>query len=73
MINKNQIEQITELFKALSDPARVRIIWMLGKQMYYKLTDDHVRQVLEIGMEHVKESRSAHRTSPASFYFYKRV
>ena len=88
-----EIDQITELFKVLSDPARVRIIWMLndeicvselaeklsmtqsavshqlgvlkvnglvqkrrnGKQMYYKLTDKHVRQVLKIGIEHVSE------------------
>ena len=92
-MQQEEIDQITELFKVLSDPARVRMIWMLneeicvselaeklsmtqsavshqlgvlkvnglvqkrreGKQMYYKLIDHHVRQVLKIGMEHVKE------------------
>lgn len=94
-MNKEEIDQITELFKALSDPARVRMIWMLnkeicvselaerlhmtqsavshqlsvlkvnglvkkrrdGKQIYYKLTDYHVRQVLKIGIEHVNEGK----------------
>lgn len=92
-IQQEEIDQMTELFKVLSDPARVRIIWMLyeeicvselaeklrmtqsavshqlgvlkvngivqkrraGKQMYYKLTDNHVKQMLKIGMEHVNE------------------
>ena len=93
MINREEINQMTGLFKALSDTARIRIILMLnneicvselaeklnmtqsavshqlsvlkanglvekrrdGKQIYYKLTDNHVTQVLKIGMEHVKE------------------
>ncbi len=93
MINREEINQMTGLFKALSDTARIRIILMLnneicvselaeklnmtqsavshqlsvlkanglvekrrdGKQIYYKLTDNHVTQVLKIGMEHVNE------------------
>lgn len=81
------------MFKVLSDSARIRMIWMLnkeicvselaeklsmiqsavshqlgvlkvnglvkkrreGKQMYYKLKNNYVRQVLKIGMEHVNE------------------
>ncbi len=92
-ISKDEIDQMTELFKAFSDPSRIRIIWLLendicvselaeklnmtqsavshqlsvlkvnglvkkrraGKQTYYKLADHHVRQVLRIGIEHVKE------------------
>lgn len=46
MMDKEEINQMTELFKALSDD---------GKQIYYKLADNHVRQVLKIGMEHVNE------------------
>lgn len=94
-MNKEEINQMAELFKTLSDPARVRIIWMLnkeicvselaeklnmtqsavshqlsvlkvnglvkkrrdGKQMYYRLTDNHVRQVLEIGIEHINDGK----------------
>lgn len=91
---KENLEQIAELFKAFGDPTRVHILSLLlrqelcvtdiadavelsqsaishqlrilkqmhlikyrreGKNLLYSLADDHVRTILEMGLEHIME------------------
>jgi len=86
--------QMAELFKALADPTRLRILWALSKQemcvcdlaqlagvsesaishqlrmlrqlnlvnnrrsgpvLYYRLADDHVRELMELALTHIRE------------------
>ena len=89
-----EVEQLSQLFKALGDPTRLRIVMALqqgemcvcdlaaalqlsesatshqlrrlrvqalarsrreGQVVYYSLDDDHVAQLLELGLTHVQE------------------
>ena len=91
-----QSNQTAELFKALSDPTRLRIVQSLlidelcvcdisavidisisaishqlrllrsmkivknrkeGKMVYYSLTDEHIRELINIADEHINEER----------------
>ena len=93
--DKQNIEQIAELFKAFGDATRVQILFLLlreeelcvsqiteevdlsqsaishqlrilkqmhlikyrrnGKNIVYSLADDHVRTILQMGLEHIME------------------
>lgn len=92
MLNAVQMSELAEMFSALSDPSRLRIIAELisgeknvgtiaeqvglsesatshhlrslrqmrivqarkeGRQVFYSLIDDHVRQLYEVGLEHI--------------------
>lgn len=92
ILERENLEQIAELFKAFADPTRVHILSLLaqqercvgdiaqgmeitqsavshqlrilkqmhlikfrreGKNILYSLADDHVRTILQMGLEHV--------------------
>ena len=94
ILERENLEQIAELFKAFADPSRVHILSLLaqrelcvgdiaqgmeitqsaishqlrilkqmhlikfrreGKNILYSLADDHVRTILQMGLEHVLE------------------
>ena len=94
-VNRENTEQIADLFKAFGDATRVRILFLLlekeeqcvseitdeveltqsavshqlrilkqmhlikyrreGKNVVYSLADDHVRTILQMGLEHILE------------------
>jgi ArsR family transcriptional regulator len=92
MLDAAQMSELAEMFSALSDPSRLRIIAELisgemnvgaiaeqvglsesatshhlrglrqmrivqarkeGRQVFYSLIDDHVRQLYQVGLEHI--------------------
>ncbi len=93
-LSDKYIERLSQLFKAMADPSRIRILWALEKDemcvcdlaallgitesavshqlrllrtlglvtrrregtvLYYILNDDHVRVLLEVGLEQIQE------------------
>lgn len=94
MVSLDQLFELAELFKALGDSTRIRLLCALrhselcvcdlveiigmtqsavshqlrvlrsnkivkfrkeGKNVFYSLDDDHIRKLIEIGLEHVNE------------------
>ncbi|MCL1811240.1 MAG: metalloregulator ArsR/SmtB family transcription factor [Methanomassiliicoccaceae archaeon] len=94
MPDEGALRELSDLFKVLSDPARLKILWAIGNEevcvccisellgmsvsavshqlktlrqahlvktrrdgrnIYYSLDDEHVRVLLEIAMEHMRE------------------
>lgn len=92
MLDASQMSELAEMFSALSDPSRLRIIAVLiagemnvgaiaeqvglsesatshhlrglrqmrmvqarkeGRQVFYSLIDDHVRELYQVGLEHI--------------------
>lgn len=95
LLEENKAQDLARFFKALSDPTRVKMLYLLaqrehcvceiaehleatmsgvshqlrllrearlvrsrreGKQVFYALDDDHVRTLLEQGLEHIQHS-----------------
>ena len=63
---KETMDAIAELFKGFADSTRVHILALLsrqelikfrreGKNILYSLADDHVKTILQMGLEHVLE------------------
>lgn len=97
LLPEEDIKSMTEIFKALADPTRLKIMYMLvkekelcvtevaerihisnatashhllylkehhistserrGKQIYYRIADDHIEQLIYIAEVHSKEER----------------
>jgi len=93
-LNEQEVDQMSQTFKALADPSRLRILLALGEQemcvcdlaallaisesavshqlrllrimnlvknrregtiLYYRLIDDHVKILVDIALEHIRE------------------
>lgn len=93
-LSEQEVEQLSQTFKALADPSRLRILLALGEQemcvcdlaallavsesavshqlrllrtmnlvrnrregtiLYYRLIDDHVKILIDIALEHIRE------------------
>ena len=53
---KETMDAIAELFKGFADSTRVHIKFHReGKNILYSLADDHVKTILQMGLEHVLE------------------
>ena len=53
--------ELADLFKVFGDSTRIRIMFALfeqerdGKQIYYSLDDDHIKKIIEMGLDHILE------------------
>ena len=55
--------ELADLFKVFGDSTRLRILRANklvrgrreGKQIWYSLDDDHVKKIIEMGLDHVLE------------------
>ena len=62
--------ELADLFKVFGDSTRLRIMYAIsdeelsnklvrarreGKQIYYTLDDDHVKKIIEMGIDHLME------------------
>lgn len=99
-LDGHEIEQLSQIFKMLADPSRLRILKALEKQemcvcdlaallaisesavshqlrllrtmnlvrnrregtvLYYRLIDTHVKMLIDVSLEHIREEKDAHR------------
>src|SRR6266571_3109457 len=57
MVPADTALRVAALFAVLSDPTRLQVVTTrkAGRVVYYRLTDEHMRVLLELGMTHANE------------------
>ena len=59
LANDDVVYSATQIFDALSDSTRFQILGVLvlgdGQRMIYSLADEHVEQLLRVGLSHAAE------------------
>lgn len=57
-----ELEKLTQLFKALGDSSRMKVLFQIGSseacvsEVARKMNDDHVRTIIAQGCKHIEES-----------------
>ena len=55
MPGEDTLYDLTELFRIFGDSTRIRILYVLFEAVFYSLADDHVKTIIDQGLEHILE------------------